>query len=48
MSSQCEMIKCLVRIDKDVANVLMIATVENGKVKSLGMWIDELLIHVAK
>lgn len=41
MSGQCELRKCQVRIDGDAANVLMVAIVEDGKVQSLAMRIDD-------
>lgn len=48
MSSQCEMIKCQVRIDRDVANVLMVATVDAGKVEKLEVRVDEFYAQLEK
>lgn len=48
MSGHCELMKCLVRIDKDVANVLMIATVDAGKVEKLEMRVDEFYAQLEK
>lgn len=40
-----ELMKCLVRIDRDVANVLMVATVDAGKVEKLEMRYNEFENH---
>ena len=48
MSGQCELRKCQVRIDHDVANVLMIATVDAGKVEKLEMRVDEFYARMEK
>ena len=42
---KCEMRQCQVRIDCDVADVIMISTVEDGKVKSLEMRIFDFLLN---
>lgn len=41
----CELRQCQVCIGKDVANVLMVSTIDNGKVVSMKMKIDEFLLH---
>ena len=45
MSGHCELMKCQVRIDRDVANVLMVATVDEGKVEKLEMRYNEFENH---
>lgn len=41
----CELRQCQVCIGKDVANVLMVSTIEDGKIVSMKMKIDEFLLH---
>lgn len=40
-----ELRQCQVRIDCDVATVLMVSTIEDGKIVSMKMKIDEFLLH---
>ena len=42
---RCELRRCQVRIDKDVADVLMAYSVEDGKVTQLTMRYDEFENH---
>ena len=41
----CELRQCQVEIGGDVANVMMISTIDNGKVVSMKMKIDEFLLY---
>lgn len=41
----CELRQCQVEIGGDVANVLMVSTIDNGKVVSMKMKIDEFLLY---
>ncbi|MCQ2280832.1 MAG: hypothetical protein MJZ49_08555 [Bacteroidales bacterium] len=44
----CELRQCLVRIGCDVAKVLMIATVDAGKVERLEMRVDDFYAQLEK
>ena len=43
-----ELRQCQVRIDCDVANVMMLATVDAGKVERLEMRVDEFYARLEK
>ena len=45
MNKKCEFRQCQVEIGGDVANVMMVSTIEDGKIVSMKMKIDEFLLH---
>ena len=44
----CELRQCQVEIGGDVANVMMVAAVEGGKVERLEMRVDEFYAQLEK
>lgn len=42
----CELRQCKVKIDSDIANVMMVSTIEGGKVTSLTMRCCEFENHL--